>query len=38
MKHFAKLGLNSKVIGRTHINDSDASTEEKGIEYLNQLT
>ena len=37
MKHFAKLGLNSKVIGVTHVNDSDAPTEEKGIEYLNKL-
>ena len=37
MKHFTKLGLNSKVIGVTHVNDTDASTEEKGIEYLNKL-
>jgi hypothetical protein len=28
MKHFTKLGLNSKVIGVTHVNDTDASTEE----------
>jgi len=37
MNHFAKLGLNSKVIRVTHVNDSDAPTEEKGIEYLNKL-
>ena len=37
MKHFAKLGLNSKVTGVTHVNDSDALTEEQGIEYLNKL-
>ena len=37
MKYFAKLGLGSKVVGFTHINDSDASTEEAGIAYLNKL-
>ena len=37
MKYFAKLGLGNKVVGFTHINDSDAPTEEKGIEYLNKL-
>ena len=37
MKYFAKLGLNSKVVGFTHIHDSDAPTEEIGIAYLNKL-
>jgi len=37
MKYFAKLGLNSKVIGITHVHDSDASTEEIGVAYLNKL-
>ena len=37
MKYFAKLGLGNKVVGFTHIRDSDAPTEEKGIEYLNKL-
>jgi len=38
MKFFAKLGLNSKVISRIHIHDSDAPTEEAGIEFLNKQT
>jgi hypothetical protein len=37
MKYFAKLGLNSKVIGITHVGDNNAPTEEAGIEYLNKL-
>ena len=37
MKYFAKLGLNNKVIGFTHIHDSDAPTEEIGVAYLNKL-
>jgi hypothetical protein len=37
MKYFAKLGLNSKVISITSVNNSDASTEEAGIEFLNKL-
>ena len=37
MKYFAKLGLNSKVIGTTHVGDNNAPTEEAGIEYLNKL-
>jgi|TARA_Y100000296_G_scaffold38147_1_gene44153 hypothetical protein len=37
MKYFAKLDLNSKVIGITHVVDNDAPTEEAGIEYLNKL-
>ena len=36
MKFFAKLGLNSKVVGSAHLNDSDAPTEEAGIAYLNK--
>ncbi len=38
MKFFAKLGLNSKVVGRIHIHNSDAPTEEAGIEFLNKTT
>ena len=38
MKYFAKLGLNSKVVGRIHIHNSDAPTEEAGIEFLNKTT
>ena len=37
MKYFAKLDLNSKVIGTTHVVDNNAPTEEAGIEYLNKL-
>ena len=37
MKYFAKLGLGSKVVGFTHMNDSDAPTEEAGVTYLNKL-
>ena len=37
MKYFAKLGLNSKVTGTTHVVDNNAPTEEAGIEYLNKL-
>jgi len=37
MKYFAKLGLNSKVISITSVNDSDAPTEKVGIEFLNKL-
>jgi len=37
MKYFAKLGLNSKVISVTSVNNSDAPTEEAGIEFLNKL-
>ena len=37
MKFFAKLGLNSRVVGHTHIRDIDAPTEEVGIAYLNKL-
>ena len=38
MKYFAKLGLNSKVIKVYLINNSDASTEALGIEFLNKQT
>jgi hypothetical protein len=38
MKYFAKLGLNSKVIGMTHIADEHAPTEKAGIEYLQKDT
>ena len=37
MKYFAKLGLNSKVTSVTSVNNSDAPTEEAGIEFLNKL-
>jgi len=37
MKFFAKLGLNSKVIERTHVGDNNAPTEKAGIEYLNKF-
>ena len=37
MKYFAKLGLNSRVTGITHVGDNNAPTEEAGIEYLNKL-
>ena len=35
-KYFAKLGLNSRVIGVTHIRDEDAPTEKEGIKYLHK--
>ena len=38
MKYFAKLGLNSKVVGMTHIADEHAPTEKAGIEYLQKDT
>jgi len=37
MKYFAKLGLNSKVRGLTHVRDIDAPTEKAGIDYLTKL-
>ena len=37
MKYFAKLGLNNKVVGLTHIHDSEGPTEEIGVAYLNKL-
>ena len=36
-KYFAKLGLNSKVVGHTHVRDEDAPTEKAGIKYLHKL-
>ena len=33
-KYFAKLGLNSKVVGREAVRDDIAATELKGIQYL----
>jgi hypothetical protein len=38
MKYFAKLGLNSKVVGVTHVGDEYAPTEKVGIEYLHKHT
>ena len=37
MKYFAKLGLNSKVTGFTHVGDNNAPDEKTGIEYLIKL-
>tara|TARA_Y100000310_G_scaffold233661_1_gene236555 strand:- start:88 stop:450 length:363 start_codon:yes stop_codon:yes gene_type:complete len=37
MKYFAKLDLNSKVIGITHVGDNNAPTEEAGITYLHKF-
>ena len=37
MRYFAKLGLNSKVIGITHVGDNNCPTEQDGINYLNKL-
>ena len=37
MAHFAKLGLNSKVIKVYSVADHKASTEKDGIEYLHKL-
>ena len=37
MKYFAKLGLNSKVIGFDHVGENNAATEQDGINYLNKL-
>ena len=38
MKRFAKLGLNSKVVGGCAINDAEAPDEATGIEFLIKLT
>ena len=37
MAHFAKLGLNSKVIKVHSVADHKAPTEKDGIEYLHKL-
>jgi len=34
MKYFAKLDLNSKVLGVHVVNENNAANEEKGIEFL----
>ena len=38
MKRFAKLGLNSKVVGGCTVTDETAPNEAAGIEFLIQLT
>jgi len=38
MKRFAKLGLNSKVVGGCVVNDAEAPDEATGIEFLIKLT
>ena len=37
IKYFAKLGLNSKVVGIDHVGEQNATTEQDGINYLNKL-